>query len=128
MMSHQQAHWRRAEELADTTRRYLIAIHTGGIGVCFAVASALAGSGIAPSWAWLPVAVFSGGLGTVLISLFLAKDRALARYEATDPDAVEVKWYRSSWFWDGLSALVFVGGAIAGLYQISQMLLPSPPC
>ena len=123
----QQAHWRRAEELADTTRRYLIAIHTGGIGVCFAVASSLAVSGIAPSWAWLPVAFFSMGLFTVLISLFLAKGRALARSKDPNPDTLEFPPYRHSQYWDGLSAFLFICGAAAGINQVSLMVFPSPP-
>ena len=116
-----EVHWRRSEELADSTRRYLIAVHTGGIGVSFAVASAFADNGIAPAWAWWPVSFFSVGMGLVFLSLFLAKDRELARYKAGGRNNITFPWYRGSWPWDAASAIAFVVGAIAGLIKISQM-------
>ena len=117
-------HWRRSENLADSMRRYLIAINTGGVGITFAVASAMVDNKIPPGWAWPPVLFFIGGLGLVLGSLFLAKLRALDRFKAPDPDKVEFPWYMHSQPWEIASAVTFALGATIGLWQLSEIALP----
>ena len=55
-------HEKRSQEIADTTRRVVITLNSGGIGVVFGVAGTLAGKGVHATWAVLPVAIFVLGL------------------------------------------------------------------
>lgn len=114
-------HEKRSQEIADTTRRFLIAVHTGGIGVTFALSSALAGHGINPSWAVWPVVVFAGGLVIVGVSLMLAKHRELKRRDAAkksknEPDFSGFFWH--SYMWDIISLFLFIMGVVVGLASI----------
>lgn len=76
-------HDSRSREIADTTRRYLVALNTGGVAMTFVVAGSLAAEGVNPGWAIWPVAIFVFGLTISAISLFLAKNKALRRRNAT---------------------------------------------
>lgn len=88
---------RRAQEVADTLRRFLIAIHTGGIGVILAVAGALTDQKVSPKWAFWPVLIFITGLVIIGVSLLLAKYREVKRREAEkegkqEPDSSGFLW------------------------------------
>jgi hypothetical protein len=81
-MKETQNYSERADGIADSLRTFLIAIHTGGIAVVFAVAGSLASECVNPRWAVCPAAIFSLGLVLVGFSLLLAKHKALKRRDA----------------------------------------------
>lgn len=109
----------RSREIADTIRRYLIAINTGGIGVSFAVAGTLAGNNVKPSWVIMPVVIFSLGLTIIGVSLFLAKHKAIKRRDANinnkpEPDYTSYIWRNITW--DIVSLIIFLLGVFVGVY------------
>ncbi|MFH0340934.1 MAG: hypothetical protein ACHBNF_02155 [Chromatiales bacterium] len=111
-------HERRSREVADTTRRFLVGVNTGGIAVTFAVATALIREGIRPKWAIFPVSFFLASLVLIGISLLLAKHRELERRDAAQggkesPNVTMFLW--RSFFWDSFALTLFVLGAITGL-------------
>jgi hypothetical protein len=99
----------RSRELADSLRKYLIGINTGGIAVVTALSKNLS---------WAPTIMFFI-LGIVFcgISLFFAQYRALKRRDSAKLKMAEpiFSLYRHSRFWNALSFLCFVVGAILGL-------------
>ena len=112
----------RSREVADTLRRFLVAIHTGGIGVLLAVSSSLAEQHVHPKWAFWPVLLFVGGLVVVGASLLLAKHREVKRRDAAkkgeaEPDFSGLLWRSQTW--DTISLALFVAGALAGLLALS---------
>jgi hypothetical protein len=115
-------HWERAQNVADSTRRHVIALNTGGIGLVFSVAGWLAAKGAAPSWAFCPVVFFVMGLLFVGISMLLAKNRELKRFnearEGRDPHALYFSFYKRSFVWDAAAFLVFACGTLAALISI----------
>lgn len=115
-------HEARSREVADTLRRFLVAVHTGGIGALLAVASSLAEQHVHPEWAFWPVLLFVAGLVVVGASLLLAKHREIKRRDATkkgnpEPDFTG-RWWRSQ-TWDTASLALFVVGALVGLFALS---------
>lgn len=115
-------HDSRSREVADTLRRFLVAIHTGGIGALLAVASSLAEQHLHPKWAFWPVLLFVGGLVVVGASLLLAKHREIKRRDAArkgepEPDFTGLFWRSQTW--DTVSLVLFVIGAVAGLLALS---------
>lgn len=119
-------HEKRSREIADSIRRLLIALNTGGIGVAFGVASSLAGHKVAPGWAAWPVSFFVCGLIVTAISLFLAKHRELKRRDK-NLDNLRMpnftKWYWQSFTWDLVALTFFVVGTIAGLIKLQCLVI-----
>lgn len=116
----------RSREIADTTRRYLVALNTGGVGTTLAVASTLAGKGIEPGWAVWPTAVFVMGLTMTGVSLFLAKHKALKRRDAADKNiyAPDFRhWWWANFTYDVIALVLFVSGAVAGLCAVGGLHL-----
>ena len=114
----------RALAVADTTRRYLIALNTGGVAVTFAVAGSLAAEGVNPSWAIWPVAIFVFGLVISAISLFLVKNKALKRRDAALenlPMPDYAKWYLANFSYEILTLAVFLTGVSMGLWQLGDI-------
>jgi hypothetical protein len=116
-------HDKRSQELADTTRRIVVMLNGGGIGVVFSVAGALAAKGVYANWAIWPVGLFVLGLLFTGLSLFLAKHRELKRHDAAKENQDEPekfkKWYWRSFTWDLVAFALFGVGAIAGLFALS---------
>lgn len=115
-------HEARSREVADTLRRFLVAVHTGGIGALLAVASSLTEQHIHPKWAFWPALVFVGGLVVVGGNLLLAKHREIKRRDAAKegkeaPDFSGLLWRSQTW--DTVSLLLFVLGALVGLLALS---------
>ncbi len=54
------AHEQRSQEIADQTRKYLVALDTGGIGASIALVGAMNESD--PEWVVLPIGLFVLGL------------------------------------------------------------------
>lgn len=114
----------RALDIADTTRRYLIALNTGGVAVTFAVASSLAAEDVNPGWAIWPVAIFVFGLTISAVSLFLAKNKALRRRDTAsenNPMPDYAKWYLANFSYEILTLAVFLIGVSMGLWQLSTI-------
>jgi hypothetical protein len=116
-------HEKRSQDIADTTRRVVITLNSGGIGLVFTVAGTLTTKGTPAGWALLPVGLFVCGLLFTGLSLFLAKHRELKRRDAVkagedEPEHFK-KWYWRSFTWD-LVAFAFFGlGAVAGLSALA---------
>lgn len=114
----------RAREIADTTRRYLIALNTGGVAMMFAVASSLATEGVNPGWAIWPVGIFVIGLTISAISLFLAKNKALRRKNAAaegKPMPDYATWYSANFSYEILTLAIFLVGVFVGLWKLSTI-------
>ncbi len=121
-------HDKRSREIADTTRRLLVAINTGGIGASFAMAGSLASQKVNPGWAALPAAIFIAGLVATGISLFLAKHRELKRGEAAsagEPMPNLKAWYWRSFNWDAFALVLFVVGCSVGLWKLGGITIPT---
>ncbi len=117
---------KRSREIADTVRRYLVAIHTGGIGITFGVVGALASNKVNPGWAAWPVAIFSMGLVVVGGSLFLAKHKAIKRRDAIGqntaaPDFTACFWRNDTW--DRVSLIIFLLGVLVGIWKLNGISL-----
>ncbi|MFZ5908296.1 MAG: hypothetical protein ACOYVJ_13010 [Nitrospirota bacterium] len=125
-MDKAEEHEKRSREIADTTRRFLVVIHTGGIGVTFAVASALANQKVSPAWVILPIIIFAVGLVIIGVSLMLAKHRELRRRDAAergkDPPKFSGFFWRS-FTWDIASLLLFIVGVVVGLFKLSSVYI-----
>lgn len=119
---------KRSRELADTARRVLVAVNTGGVGASFAMAGSLAGHKINPGWATLPAGLFILGLVVVALSLLLAKYREVKRRDAAvanQPEPDFTNWYWRSMTWDALALGTFILGCIAGLWRLSGLVVPA---
>ena len=117
---------KRSREIADTIRRYLVAINTGGIGVTFAVAGALASQKVNPGWVAWPIVFFSTGLVIVGVSLFLAKHKALKRRDAKidnkqEPDFTSLLW--RNFTWDCIALIIFLLGVLIGICKLNGITL-----
>jgi hypothetical protein len=99
----------RSRDLADSLRKYLIGINTGGIAVVTAISKNVA---------WVPtIACFVLGLVFCGASLFYAQRRELKRRDASSskmPDPI-FTWYQTSVWWNAFSFLSFVAGAMLSL-------------
>lgn len=113
---------KRSRDVADKIRTYLIALHSGGIAVTFAVAGTLAGQKVAPAWAVWPVASFVTGLVVLGMSLFLAKYKALTRDR--DPSIQFTRWFWRNATYDLASLGIFVVAVCIGLWQLHVIRLP----
>jgi hypothetical protein len=116
-----------AREIAKDTRRYLVALNTGGVATSFAVASSLAALGANPRWSVYPVAPFVAGLVTTGLSMKLAKVKALRRRDAAK-DGVAMPDY-TGWLWrnftyEAVALALFVVGVIVGLWTVPGVTVP----
>jgi len=75
---------KRADNLADVMRRYLIGINTGGIAITLMFAANMASKGVHPGWVMWPACFFTLGLGISGGSLLYAKHKALKRKQAAE--------------------------------------------
>lgn len=119
----------RADTVADTLRSFLVAIHTGGLGVVFAVAGSLAGECVNPRWAVCPALIFSAGLVFVGGSLLLAKHKGLKRHDAAKagvPIPEFKEWWARNSTWDATILGVFVLGVIVGLHNLGSVVVGCP--
>src|SRR3989338_7619831 len=116
-------HEKRSQEIADTTRRIVVTLNSGGIGLVFAVAGTLTTHGAPAGWALLPVGLFLVGLLFTGVSLFLAKHRELKQRDAAkigedEPEYLK-NWYWRSFTWDLVAFFFFGAGAFAGLSSLA---------
>ncbi|MFQ5660409.1 MAG: hypothetical protein ACE5GZ_08270 [Gammaproteobacteria bacterium] len=117
-------HEKRSQQVADSTRRYLIGVNTGGIGVTVLLAANLVESGTGPQWIVGPVSAFTLGLVFVGVSLFLAKHRSVKRSTAKEGEydfSKYKKWYWRSFTWDIASGITFILAVWCGLMNVAGM-------
>lgn len=119
-------HEKRSQEIADSLRKFLIAIHTGGIGAMLAISGSLASQHVHPRWAFWPVLIFVIGLVIIGVSMLLAKLREIRRRDAVkkgepEPDFTGLFWRSQTW--DTISLMLFVLAAVVGLLSLSNIKL-----
>jgi len=128
---------RRTAEVADSGRRFLAAVNTGGIGVTFAIAGTFASEKVPPGWATWPVGVFSTGLALTAVSWQLQKYKTKKRRDAArvivasrkgvangehEPVFKSFVWRNHTY--DVLALVAFVAGVFVGLHELSKITIP----
>lgn len=128
---------RRTAEVADSGRRFLAAINTGGIGITFAIAGILASEKVPPQWATLPAGVFASGLALTAISWQLQRYKTKRRRDAarviiasrktmatgeSEPVFKSFVWRNHTY--DLLALIAFIAGVFVGLNELSQIEFP----
>lgn len=129
-MSEPYDYGKRADELSDAMRRYLIGINTGGIAVTLTFAASMAEKGIHPAWAFWPVGLFSLGLGISGVSLLYAKHKALKRKKAAQENKKIPKynaWCQRNFTYELLALVVFLVAAGFAVYQLQGIDLANQP-
>ena len=122
-MADPSVHESRSQALADEIRRFLVAVHTGGIATVVALAASFASNKIQPKWAVTPIVLFLLGILFAALSMLLAQHREIKRRDAAekgDP-APQFKTLAWSWLWNWLSLGMFVLAAGITLFAISGL-------
>ncbi|MDX2028760.1 MAG: hypothetical protein SFW62_09025 [Alphaproteobacteria bacterium] len=109
-------HQKRADDMGDSTRRYLIGIHTGGIGILATLAEKN-GYSYSLSWMVAPLIFFVLGLTIVVGSIFLQKHKALKRINSMKKENFRNFFYWN-WTWDLLALGMFAIGVGISLFFI----------
>ena len=125
-MSEKYDYGKRADDLADSMRRYLIGINTGGIAIALTFASSMAEKGIYPAWVMWPVALFVLGLGVSGGSLLYAKHKALKRKKANEENKEIPKydaWFQRNFTYELITLLVFLVASGVSIYQLQNLEL-----
>jgi hypothetical protein len=128
-MSEQYDYGKRADDLADTMRRYLVGINTGGIAVTLTFAASMAEKGIHPAWAIVPVSLFAFGLGVSGFSLLYAKHKALKRKDAKEEGKEIPKfkaWCQRNFTYELITLVIFLVASGASIYQLKNLELMQP--
>jgi hypothetical protein len=125
-------HEKRAREIADSTRRFIIGANAGAIAAVLAAAGKLmdATPTISPRWALEPLVWFVLSLAMVYTSLVLAKGRELARlrraialdHKPGDVSGERVPLLKQSSFWDTYAALVLAFGVVWAFRRLYLLL------
>ena len=113
MTSEVDQHASRADATGDSIRTHLLALHTGGIGVCLATAASLVEECVDPAWVVPAGLVFAFGLVVTVGSLFLQKHKALKRRDAATASKAGPNfktWYWRNFTWDLVALGVFCVG------------------
>ncbi len=108
-------HQKRAEDMGDTIRRYLIGINAGGVGVLAAIAR----GDSSPRHLWFPILSFVIGLGVTGLSLFIQKHKALKRRDAArtgQPEPDFNKFWSANETYDLISFACFVTAVFSYFY------------
>ena len=129
-MSEPYDYGKRADELADAMRRYLIGINTGGVAIALTFAANMAEKGVHPAWVVCPVFLFALGLGISGGSLLYAKHKALKKKKAVNEDT-EIPKYdaccQQNFTYELITLLVFLVAASFALYQVKGLVIEPPP-
>lgn len=119
---------RRAREIADTWRRYLIAINSGAMVIIASLAGALASKSVPVKWAAAPLFFYSVSLLITGCSFALAKRKALARRDAYREGREQPDYtprLKRNETWDLVALVIFAMGAVATV--VSLWYFASPP-
>lgn len=117
---------KRADEIADATRRFLVGLHTGGIAIALAVAGNLASEGVSPAWVVWTVVWFAAGLVMSGWSLLWAKHKALKRRSAArenKPIPPYNAWWQRNFTIELLTLVIFVIAIYVGLSALQAVKL-----
>lgn len=128
-MSESYDYEKRADDMADAMRRYLVGINTGGVAVALTFAANTMGKGVHPSWIIWPVLLFVLGLGISGGSLLLAKHKALKRKQATvkgEPIPEYKAWCQRNFTYELLTLAVFLCAVGVSLCQLQSLQFPQP--
>lgn len=128
-MSESYDYGKRADEMADAMRRYLVGINTGGVAVALTFAANAMEKGFHPGWVVFPVLLFVLGLGVSGGSLLLAKHKALKRKQAAKKgeSIPEFKaWCQRNFTYELLTLVVFLCAVGVALYQLHSLTLQEP--
>jgi hypothetical protein len=111
-------HQKRADDMGDAIRRYLIGINTGGIGVVVALASRDRGPALGTWGLLVPLLFFVFGIVTIGGSLVLQKHKALKRRDAAKecrsmPDYNRMLWRNQTY--DIIAGVLFIIGVVFGV-------------
>jgi hypothetical protein len=120
---------KRADDLADAMRRYLIGINTGGIAVALTFAASMVEKGVHPGWVMLPVSLFALGLGVSGASLLYAKHKALKRKKALREGKEIPKydaWCQRNFTYEFFTLAIFLIASGVALYQLQKLELVRP--
>lgn len=121
-MSESYDYGKRADEMADAMRRYLVGINAGGIVVVLTFAASAMEKGVHPNWIMLPVLLFVIGLGISGGSLLLAKHKALKRKQAAEKGETipEYKaWWQRNFVYEFLALVIFFAAVGVCLYRLN---------
>jgi hypothetical protein len=120
---------KRADELADATRRFLIGMNTGGVAVTLAFAGSLVEKDVAPGWVVIPVSLFVLGLVVSAFSLQYAKHKALKRRNAVryrKPVPKFDAFLQRNATYEAITFVVFLLASAAAVYQVHGISLVKP--
>ena len=120
---------KRADELADATRRFLIGMNTGGVAVTLAFAGSLAEKDVAPGWVVIPVSLFVLGLAVSAFSLQYAKHKALKRRNAVryrKPVPKFDAFFQRNATYEAITFVVFLLASASAVYQVHGISLVKP--
>ena len=111
-------HQKRADDMADAMRRYLVGINTGGIGVVIALVAGENGPALGSLRLLVPFVLFVLGIIVIGFSLGLQKHKALKRRDAarrgdTMPDYDHLLMRNQTY--DVIAAALFVLGVGVGV-------------
>jgi hypothetical protein len=123
-MSEPYDYGKRADELADAMRRYLIGINTGGIAVTLTFAASMVEKGVHPEWVIWPVGLFVLGLGISGGSLLYAKHKALKRKKAAEEKQASPKydaWCQRNFTYELITLAIFMAAAGLAVYRLQCM-------
>jgi len=121
---------KRADDMADTMRRYLIGINTGGVAIALTFAASAMEKGVHPAWVIWPVLLFVIGLGVSGGSLLLGKHKALKRKQAAEigePIPKYKAWYQRNFTYELFTLTFFFCAVGIGLHQLQRLDFQQPP-
>lgn len=128
-MSESYDYGKRADEMADAMRRFLVGINTGGVAVVLTFAANAMEKGVHPGWVVCAVLLFVLGLGVSGGSLLLAKHKALKRKQAAEKGQCIPQfkaWCQRNFTYELLTLVVFLCAVGVSLYQLHNLKLQLP--
>jgi hypothetical protein len=122
----------RIQSLADSARNYLTALNSGGVGLSFAVAGALAPDGVELRWVFWPVLLFVLGLLATAGSHIVRRLDLVRRRQEARGQTIPLLQSLPNCFWSNftyeLFALgFFVAAVSSSLWELCQIELPDKP-
>ncbi len=118
---------KRAREIADNTRRFLMWISAGAIVILVGLVGAFNVNCVLPVWAIYPIIIFAGSIIVTGFSLCLAKHKAKKRRDAFLSGEVQPNYEKFLWqnrTYEGISLLAFIVGVSLSLYKINTEVMP----
>lgn len=118
---------KRADDIADASRRFVIGLNTGGIAIALIFATSMSEQGVHPRWIVLPVLLMSLGLCTSGFGLWYAKHESLKRRDAAaagEPIPPFGRWHRRNATYEAVATVFFITAVLVGLWRLSALNFP----